>query len=94
MPRKRSTVRGRRMRGRGKVFDWMKKAASWIKDKKLVSNISSVLAKSGVPYAEGVNRIASSLGWGRRMRSRRQAGGSLRMAGNGLTIGGSGRIVY
>lgn len=76
------TARGKRMRGRGKVMDWLKNAAQWVKtnvrDKHVISRVSGALSKAGVPYADKVYEASNSLGWGRRRRH----GRGLRLAGS------------
>lgn len=90
MPKKTTykvVTRGRRMRGRGKVLDWLKGAAQWVKsnirDKHVISKVSGALAKAGVPYADKVNEVSSSLGWGRRRRGTKKTGRGLKLAGHG-----------
>jgi len=78
------------MHGSG-LFDWIKKAHSWIKNNKVISTVGSAL--SGVPVignvAGVVGSIADTLGYGRRRhkrvggrRRRRQRGGFLGIAGH------------
>lgn len=76
-----------RMRGRGKVLNWLKGAAQWvknnIKDKHVISKVSGALASAGVPYADKVQSVSSSLGWGRRRRAPK-SGRGLKLAGRGI----------
>lgn len=95
MPSKRSPYsRGRRsLRGRGKVWDWIKGAAKTVgnfaKKHQLVSKGLGWLQKSGIvsnpllSSAVGLaSKGASMAGYGRRMgRGVRLAGGALRLAG-------------
>jgi hypothetical protein len=84
---KRRTKRSRAMRGRG-IFDWVKKAANFVKRHKLISRGANAFGKSGSKYAPigtAVGSIASQLGLGRR---RRRRGGALRLAGMGLSTTG------
>jgi hypothetical protein len=62
------------MRGRG-FMDFAKKAHSFIKDNKIISGVGSVLGSLGVPYADQIGSVASSLGYGRSGRGLRLAGG-------------------
>jgi len=66
MPRKVQHKRShrRRMAGRG-ILDWLKKAHDFIKNNKVISRVGSALGAVGVPYASGVSRVASTLGYGR-----------------------------
>lgn len=67
--------RRRRMRGRG-IGDFLKRANSFLKSSKLVSTVGNALGAAGIPYADKIAGVASSLGYGRRRR-----GGALRLAG-------------
>ena len=76
--------RRRKMRGRGKVMDWLKKAHGFLRGSKLLSGIASQLGSAGVPYAGGVGTALGALGYGRRKRRGRGlglAGGALKLAG-------------
>ena len=74
----------RRQAGRGKVWNWLKKAAGtvgrFIKDNKLLSKGAAFLApKIGGPIGAAIGQAgtaAGSMGLGRRRR-----GGALRLAG-------------
>ena len=80
--------RRRRMHGRG-IMDFLKKAHGFIKDNKLVSRVGSLLGSVGVPYAGAIAKGAELAGYGRRRHRRR--GGSLRLAGMGLSPAGGWR---
>ena len=73
----------RRMRGRGKVMDFLKKVGGFLKKHKIVSRVAGGLASVLPPQysgiASGVQKAASALGYGRRRR---------RMRGNGLRLAG------
>ena len=74
--------RHRRMRGRGKVMDFLKKAAGFLKRNKIVSRVANGLASvlpaqySGI--ASGIGKAAGAVGYG---RHRRRYGRGLRLAG-------------
>jgi hypothetical protein len=74
----RGVKRRRRMRGRG-IGDFLKRANNFLKSSKLVSTVGSALGAAGIPYADKIAGVASSLGYGRR----RRRGGALRLAGAG-----------
>lgn len=90
MPKRTSSIRrstrrtGKRMRGKG-FISFLKKANNWLRSNKIVSKVAGALSSVGIPYADKVNSVATSLGYGRRR------GGSLRLAGRGLGNSGSGR---
>jgi hypothetical protein len=87
MPRRTSTSRrGGKMRGKGAFLNFFKKVGKWFKDNKVISKVGNALGSVGVPYASKIGSVAGTLGYGRRRR-----GGSLRLAGNGLSLAGSGR---
>lgn len=67
MPRysKTRTTSRRRMVGRGKVWDWIKKAHNWIKSNKVISRVAGLIPH---PYAQAISTGASTLGYGRRRR--------------------------
>lgn len=75
----------RRQVGRGKVWNWIKRAAGtvgrFIKDNKLISKGAAFLApKIGGPLGQAIGQAgtaAGSMGLGRR----RRRGGALRLAG-------------
>lgn len=76
------------MRGRG-FMDFIKKAGKFLKKTHLVSRIGNILGKAGVPYAGTIGSAAARLGYGRRRHYRRvHHGGALKLAGQGLSIGG------
>ena len=79
--RKRVT-RPRKMRG-GAIPTWMRSIHDFVKKHKLISRIGSSLGAVGVPYASGVSKVASVLGYGRRSVRR---GGALRLAGGGRIL--------
>lgn len=69
--RTRKTSR-RRIIGRGKVWDWIKKAHGWIRDNKVISRVAGLIPH---PYAQTISKGASVLGYGRRrVKSRRGCG--------------------
>ena len=88
----------RTMRGRGKraqkIKKWLGNAARFVKDKKLISRLGSLYAKTGLPHAAEVgvaSGIAGSLGFGKkRMVYRRRRGAGLTLAGGALRLAGSG----
>ena len=84
MYRRKTTRKGgkRRMRGRGKVMDFLRKAAGFLKRNKIVSRVANGLASVLPPQyagiAKSVGAAAGSIGYGRR---RRRFGRGLRLAG-------------
>ena len=62
------------MRGRG-FLDFLGKANNFLKSSKLVSTVGSALGAAGVPFASTIGSAAGSLGYGRRGRGLRLAGG-------------------
>ena len=62
------------MRGRG-FGSFLAGAHKFVKDNQLVSKIGSALGSMGVPYAGQIGSVAGSLGYGRRGRGLRLAGG-------------------
>ena len=72
----------RRMIGRGKVMDFLKKAAGFLKRNKIVSRVAnglaSVLPPQYASIASNVGKAAGAIGYGRR---RRRYGRGLRLAG-------------
>ena len=84
--------RTRRKQGAG-FMDALRSAHNWIKSNKIISGVSGLLSKVGVPYAGAINSASSALGYGRKRRvgrprvrrvrrrpltRRRRVGGSLR----------------
>ena len=84
MPRR--PTRSRRMRGKGKIGDWLRKAHDYIKKNKLISRLATGYSMSGLPYGAAVGvagKAAGMLGYGRmrsRVMMRRRIGGALRPA--------------
>ena len=87
---------GRRLRGRGKLIDWMKNAGArvntWLKSSKALSRAGDFALQSGLVPQQyrailgNAVDLARSKGYGRRMRPYRGkgvnlAGGALRLAG-------------
>ena len=72
----------RRMRGRGKIMDFLRKAGNFLKKNKIVSRVANGLASVLPPQyagiAKSVGTAAGSIGYGRR---RRRYGRGLRLAG-------------
>lgn len=58
---------GRRRHGAG-FLDALKRAHSFVKSNKIISNVGSALAKANVPYAGQIASTAAKLGYGRRRR--------------------------
>ena len=78
--------RHRRMRGRGKVMDFLRKAGNFLKKNKIVSRVANGLASVLPPQyagiAKSVGTAAGSIGYGRhRRRHHRMRGHGLRLAG-------------
>jgi hypothetical protein len=64
------------MIGRGKVWDWIKKAGRWVKDKAIPYIRDNKLISRGLsmiphPYAQMGSTAAGALGFGRRRGLRR-----------------------
>ena len=86
------TLRVRRMRGKGKFLDFLKKAGSFLKKHKIISRglkgVAPMLGPKFGPLAGAAGGVAGQLGLGKR-------GGALRLAGArrgyGLRLAG-GRI--
>ena len=75
MPTRRKVAgRRRKMRGRG-FADFLSKANNFLKSSKLVSTVGSALGAAGLPFASQIGSVAGSLGYGRRGRGLRLAGG-------------------
>ncbi len=55
-----------KIRGEGKLGDFLKKAHTYVKDKKLISGLSNVLAQAGVPGMSTVHKVSSRFGYGAR----------------------------
>lgn len=58
----------KRMIGKGKVWNWLKKAYRYVKDNKLISRGLSLIPH---PYAQTGSTVAGTLGFGRRKGPRR-----------------------
>ena len=56
--------RKRRVYGGSKFTDFFKKAHNYVKQHHLISGIANALGTAGVPYANKVGSVASSLGYG------------------------------
>ena len=84
----------RKLRGSGKLMDWLKKAAprlnNFLKSSKIISRLGDVGVNFAPPQYRGVADSAlsgiKSLGYGRRRRTRgrglKTSGGALRLAGS------------
>ena len=59
--------RTRRKQGAG-FMDALRSAHNWIKSNKIISGVSGLLSKVGVPYAGAINSASSALGYGRKRR--------------------------
>ena len=81
MPSRHRGKSRRRMRGRGKVMDFLKKAAGFLKKHTIVSRVANglagVLPAQYSSIASGVGKAAGAVGYGRR----RRYGRGLRLAG-------------
>ena len=64
---KRRVVRRTRRHGAG-FMDTIRSAHDWIKRNKIISGVSGLLSKVGVPYAGAINTASSALGYGRKRR--------------------------
>ena len=88
-PVKYGTMRVRRLRGRGKFMDFIRKAGSFLKKHKIISRglkgVAPMLGPKFGGIAGTAGTIASQLGLGKRR------GGSLRLPGGALRLSG-GRI--
>ena len=75
-----------RMRGRGKIMDFIRKGIGFLKKHRVVSRVanglSSVLPPQYSGIASTVGKAAGAVGFGRRRRvARRRYGRGLRLAG-------------
>lgn len=79
------------MRGRG-FMDFVKKVGRFLHKTKIISRVGNILGKAGVPYAGAIGSAAGKLGFGRRRHRRyHRRGGALKLAGQGLGLGGGMR---
>ena len=49
-------------------MDALRSAHNWIKSNMIISGVSGLLSKVGVPYAEAINTASSALGYGQKRR--------------------------
>ena len=59
--------RTRRKQGAG-FMDALRSAHNWIKSNKIMSGVSGLLSKVGVPYSGAIHAASSALGYGRKRR--------------------------
>ncbi len=105
MSRSRSVVRRRprrSMRGRGKFWEsiknFAKRANTYLKKSKAISNVAGIGSMLGIPYLGTVSKVAGRIGYGKKRRTVRRrrrrcckrrggantpSGGALRLAGTG-----------
>jgi hypothetical protein len=105
MPRKittrRPAVGHRRMKGRGKILEWIKgaipKVDGWLKKTQLLSKLGNFASSTGLVPAQyqglltGATSGLQKLGYGRRMgRGKRMyCGRGIRLAGGALRLAGA-----
>ena len=74
-----------RMRGRGKIMDFIRKGIGFLRKHKVVSRVanglSGILPGQYGSVAGTVGKAAGAVGFGRRRRTRRRYGRGLRLAG-------------
>lgn len=86
--RRRRRVGRPRKRGRG-IFS---KINDFLKKHRIISTVGKALGSVGVPYAGAIGNAAGVLGYGRRRRVRRRAGGRRRVYRRRRVAGGRRRV--
>lgn len=84
----------RRMRGRGKIGDFLKKVTGFLKKHKILSvgaqQLAPVLGKYGGTVSS-LGKLARQSGYGSKGKGLRLAGSGLSLAGGGLSLAGGRR---
>jgi len=87
----------RRIQGKGKIRNWLKKANKALKKYKVLSRGAKLYGKTPLPGAYIASRlgdVASNLGYGRKKgRGVRLSGNGVRLSGNGIGMRGNGTIM-
>ena len=85
----------RRIQGKGKIRNWLKKANAALKKYKVLSRAGKLYGKTPLPgsyYAGRLGDMAGRLGYGRKKgRGVRLAGDGVGLAGNGVRLSRMGR---
>ena len=87
----------RRIQGKGKIRNWLKKANKALKKYKVLSRAGKLYGKTPLPgayYAGKLGDVASRLGYGRKKANGvRLSGNGVRLSGNGIGMQGRGTIM-